>query len=135
MTQKLLTLVRQRARWRCEYCCLPQAHSIIPFEIDHILAKKHHGATAQDNLAFACFFCNSAKGPNVAGYDPQTGKLAPLFNPRRQAWSRHFRWDGPVLVGRTRIGRATIGVLAINDPDFVAIREALIADNLFPPAS
>ena len=38
----------------------------------------------------------------------------PLFNPRRQKWDRHFRWDGPLLVGRTAIGRTTIRVLQIN---------------------
>jgi hypothetical protein len=80
-----------------------------------------------------CPFCNSAKGPNIAGIDPETGKLAPLYNPRQQTWSRHFRWDGPHLIGRTRTGRATIAVLAINDPAFVAFREALIAGRLFLP--
>ena len=133
MKQALITLVRQRARERCEYCCLPQAHSAVPFEIDHIVAKKHKGPAGEENLALACFFCNSAKGPNIAGYDPDTGKLAPLFNPRRQIWTRHFRWSGPQLVGRTRIGRVTIAVLSINDPAFIALREALIADRLFPP--
>jgi 5-methylcytosine-specific restriction endonuclease McrA len=121
MNQALITLVRQRARECCETCRLPQAHSAIPFEIDHIIAKKHGGPTAEDNLALACFFCNSAKGPNIAGLDPSTRKLAPLFNPRRQTWSRHFHWSGPYLVGNTRAGRTTIAVLAINDPVFIAV--------------
>jgi hypothetical protein len=38
--------VRDRAVGRCEYCHLPQAASNIPFEIDHITARKHHGRTA-----------------------------------------------------------------------------------------
>jgi hypothetical protein len=101
--------------------------------MDHIIAKQHGGPTVDHNLALACFFCNSAKGPNIAGVDPDTGKLAPLFNPRRQRWNRHFFWDGPRLVGRTRAGRATIAVLAINDPAFVAVRQALIDGGLFPP--
>ena len=134
MKQALITLVRQRARGCCEYCRLPQAHSAIPFQIDHVIAKQHGGPTAEDNLALACFFCNSAKGPNIAGLDSATGKLAPLFNPRRQTWSRHFRWDGPRLTGRTRTGRATLAVVAINDPAFIALREALIAARLFPPS-
>ena len=57
-----------------------------------------------------------------------------LFHPRRQQWHRHFRWDGPVLVGRTQTGRATIRVLAINAPDRVEHREGLIAEGLFPPS-
>jgi HNH endonuclease len=134
MNQALVTLVWQRARECCEYCRLPQAHSIIPFEIDHVIAKKHRGPTAADNLALACFYCNSAKGPNIAGIDPETDKLAGLFNPRRQVWSRHFRWIGPRLIGRTRTGRATIAVLCLNDTAFLDLRKALIADHLFPPA-
>ena len=134
MNRDLANLVRERARGRCEYCLLPQAHSTVPFEIDHIIARKHDGPTVADNLAFACFFCNSAKGPNIAGIDPLTGKNVPLFHPRRQKWSRHFRWNGPVLVGRTQSGRATIAVLAINDPVFVDLRATLLQAGLFPPA-
>ncbi len=81
-----------------------------------------------------CHFCNSHKGPNLAGIDPATGKLVVLFNPRSQKWGRHFRWDGPHLIGRTAIGRATIVVLAMNGLVRVALRAALIADGLFPPS-
>jgi hypothetical protein len=133
MNRALVILVRQRAQRRCEYCCLPQEHSAVPFQIDHIIAKQHGGPTRAPNLALACFFCNSAKGPNIAGIDPQTGRLVPLFHPRRQKWSRHFRWEGPRLIGRTRIGRATIAVLAINDPAFVTFRHTLIDAGIFPP--
>jgi 5-methylcytosine-specific restriction endonuclease McrA len=60
MKKSLIALVQQRAAQSCEYCRLPQAHSAIPFEIDHIRAKKHSGPTNDENLALACFFCNSA---------------------------------------------------------------------------
>jgi hypothetical protein len=30
------------------------------------------------------------------------------------------------------MGRVTIQVLAINDPDFLAVREALVAEQAFP---
>jgi hypothetical protein len=132
MNQTLVTLVRQQAQGFCEYGHLPQANSAIPFEIDHVRARKHKGLTVEENLALACFFCNSAKGPNISGFDPDSGQIVPLFNPRRQTWSRHFRWAGPILVGRTRCGRATIDVLAINDPAFIALREALIDACRFP---
>src|SRR5437588_13033402 len=99
MNRTLVTLVRQRARECCEYCHLPQVLSAIPFEIDHIIAKKHRGPTAEDNLALACFYCNSAKGPNIAGLAGHSRKVVALFNPRRQNWSRHFRWNGALLVG------------------------------------
>jgi hypothetical protein len=45
---------------------------------------------------------------------------------------RAFRVDrGRALAARTVIGRVTIQVLAINDPDFLAVREALIAERAF----
>ena len=67
----------------------------------------------------------------MAGYDPATGELVPLFNPRRDGWNEHFAWDGAILVGRSAIGRATIDVLRINDPDRVEHRRLLIAAELW----
>lgn len=80
-----------------------------------------------------CFFCNTYKGPNIAGIDPVSMQVARLFHPRKDRWGRHFRWDGPLLVGLTRSGRATIAVLEINQPEFVAWREILIREGEFPP--
>jgi hypothetical protein len=73
------------------------------------------------------------KGPNIAGLDPNTGRLTRLFNPRRQRWSAHFAWDGPLLVGKTAVGRTTLYVLNMNHPDRVELRRLLIAAGLFPP--
>jgi hypothetical protein len=36
------------------------------------------------------------------------------------------------LQGKTAVGRATIAVLSINDPDAVAAREALMEEGVFP---
>lgn len=132
MDQPLTAVVWQRARSTCEYCRLPQTLSPIPFEIDHIIALKHGGATNAANLALACFYCNSFKGPNIAGIDPSTRRIVRLYHPRKDKWWRHFRWDGPVLMGRTSIGRATIAVLEINHRDAVAVRQALIEEGVFP---
>ena len=131
MDAALQRLVRQRAGGRCEYCRLPQAASGVPFEIDHIIARHHKGRTVASNLADACIYCNGYKGPNISGLDAVTGKLTPLFNPRRHKWSYHFRYEGGVLVGRTAIGRTTVEVLRINLPNLVALREVLMEDGLF----
>ena len=50
------------------------AHTLtsMPFQIDHVIARKHGGGTSDDNLAFACFYCSSHKGPNIAGLDPRS---------------------------------------------------------------
>jgi hypothetical protein len=122
-----------RAHACCEYCQLSQEQDLIPFQLDHVIAESHAGATRSDNLALACFLDNSYKGTNLAGIDPVTKRITPLFNPRRQRWKRHFRWNGPVLVGRTAAGRATIVVLRINLPHRVAQRAALIEEGVFPP--
>jgi hypothetical protein len=86
------------------------------------------------NLCLACFSCNHHKGPNVAGFNPVTGRLTRLFHPRRHRWDWHFRWDGPVLLGRTAIGRTTVHLLAINAARRVLVRRSLIAEGVFPPS-
>ena len=114
MDAALTEAVWRRAGAACEYCRLPQTAYRTNFEIDHVIARQHGGRTALTNLALSCLHCNSHKGPNIAGLDPRMPDRGPvrLFHPRRHKWDRHFRWDGPVLVGRTAIGRATVAVLA-----------------------
>jgi hypothetical protein len=129
-------LVRARAGNRCEYCRIHQDDE--PFfrlHVEHIVARQHHGSDDPDNLALACHHDNDHKGPNLSGIDPQTGRTARLFNPRRQRWQRHFRFSGPYIVGRTYCGRATVMVLALNASDRVELRSELIAAGTFPPAS
>jgi hypothetical protein len=78
-----------------------------------------------------CFFCNGRKGPNLTGRDPATGKLTRLYHPRRHKRPYHFRYQASTLIGRTAIGRTTIDVLRMNHPPLVALREILMADELF----
>jgi hypothetical protein len=106
--------------------------TVLPHVIDHVKPLKHHGATTLANLSWACALCNSYKASNVAGYDPQTGKLSRLFNPRKDDWTEHFDWNGPRLLGKTSVGRATIDVLRMNDESRVEHRGLLIrAANAF----
>ncbi len=79
-----------------------------------------------DNLGLSCFYCNSFKGSNVAGYDPLTDEITRLFHPRDDVWEEHFRWDGPFLEGQSPVGRTTVQVLRINEPLRVEHRRALI---------
>jgi hypothetical protein len=130
----LREFVRRRARDICEYCQMPHEFYRSSFQPDHIIAESHHGPTVARNLCWACFHCNLHKRTNLAGIDPKTGNRTWLFNPRRMKWTRHFRWDGLLLVGRTSVGRATIEVLKINDDDYVETRDALIAEGVFPPS-
>src|SRR5437763_10302822 len=101
MDAALEDLVRRRARFRCEYCLLPEALVSTPFQFDHIIAQSHGGATSADNLALACFHCNNFKGPNLAGMDLETRRVIRLFHPRRDVREDHFRWDCERLIGVT----------------------------------
>src|SRR5438094_10597895 len=132
MDHALAQLVRERAHGLCEYCRMPEIYDRPGFEIEHVIARQHRGPTAAGNLAWACFTCNKRKGPNLSGIDSATGRVVPLFHPRRHKWSRHFRWQGALLVGRTPTARATIAVLGINLPLRVRLRQELIDEGVFP---
>ena len=84
--ESLRAQVAARARGRCEYCHLPEGCSVLPFEVEHIIAQKHGGQTVLGNLAYACRYCNAYKGTNIAGIDPARNEVVPLFHPRRDAW-------------------------------------------------
>ncbi len=94
--------------------------------IDHIIAEKHGGATAADNLALACTLCNSRKGCDLASIDDQTGLIEPLFHPRRDRWIDHFELVGARIEPRTAVGRVTTRLLHFNDADRVQERELLV---------
>jgi hypothetical protein len=133
MERALEEAVWRRAAGRCEYCQMPQSLYHVPFQIDHIIAQKHDGPTELDNLALTCLHCNRYKGPNIAGIDTATQAISRLFHPRRDEWHAHFHWNGPVLVGRTEVGRATIAVLRMNHAIYIAVRTRLIEEGTFPP--
>jgi hypothetical protein len=109
--------VRQRANYRCEYCHSPEKICTTRFTLEHIVPKSLGGSDAPDNLALACRRCNERRYNFLAGFDPETKTVVPLFNPRQQAWSEHFIWsvNGQTIIGVTPIGRATCKRLDLND--------------------
>ncbi|QDU30179.1 HNH endonuclease [Anatilimnocola aggregata] len=117
------SLVRARAANRCEYCHLHQSDSpLAVLHVEHIIPKKHGGSDDDENLALACIDCNLHKGPNLTGFDPESGKLTALFHPRRQVWTEHFDWVGLLIVGKTAVGRTTVAVFNMNSDDQLALR-------------
>ncbi len=108
--------VRNRAENRCEYCRKPEGSSKFSHQVDHIIPRKHEGPSTLENLAWACFQCNIAKGSDVAVYDLETGDLTHLFNPRTQQWNDHFELDGVLIVGKTPTGRVTVLALNMKHP-------------------
>lgn len=127
----LRQLVAERAGYRCEYCLLHQTVSLHRHEPDHIVPRQHEGETHEGNLALACLRCNRYKGPNVGSFDPLTGALVPLFNPRKQRWEDHFRWDGATIQALSPEGRVTVKLLRLNDTDRLSERQRLMAVGLF----
>ena len=93
--------------------------------MDHVIAEQHGGQTTFENLALACAQCNRPKGPNIASIDPETKRLVPLFNPRTDEWSDHFRQEGGRIIPLTPIGRATARLLNFNHKDREEARQNL----------
>jgi hypothetical protein len=52
----------------------------------------------------------------------RAGNRCEYFHPRRQHWSRHFRWEGMTIVGSSPTGLATVHLLDMNRPLILAIR-------------
>jgi len=122
----LVRFVRARAGDICEYCHLPQILQEAAFHLDHVSPRSAEGPSDADNLALACVTCSLKKAARTQARDPRTGELVPLFHPRQDRWSDHFRWSGARLIGRTATGRATILALGMNRADVIAIRRVLI---------
>jgi len=139
---ELKQAIRERANYVCEYCHSPERLSANRFTVDHIVPKSLGGSDALDNLALAGRRCNERRYNFVAGIDPETQDVVPLFNPRQQQWAEHFVWqgDGVVIEGTTPIRRATCLRLDLNDTRYPeedsirATRRFWIQTGLHPPA-
>jgi hypothetical protein len=128
--------VRNRAIDACEYCRLPQSSQEATFHVDHIQPTAAGGMTTAGNLALACVTSSLRKAARTGARDPQSQEFVPLFHPRRERWSEHFRWTrGWRLLGQTPSGRATIVALGMNRPAIVVIRRTLAALRRFPPTT
>ena len=122
VSEQLRIIVSQADRNRCAYCQTSEANAGIPLTIDHIRPISKGGEASFENLCMACRPCNEFKATMIEAEDPLTGEIVPLFDPRSQSWTEHFRWsaDATRLEGLTAIGRSTIVALRIN-------REAVLA--------
>ena len=122
-------------RW-CGYCFSAEAIVGIALEIEHIIPESLGGLTIRENLWLACHNCNKFKGDRINGLDPITQEIIPLFNPRTQKWSDHFRWDvsGTLIVGLTPCGRVTIDILQMNNDYVVEARQFWVMGGWHPPA-
>jgi hypothetical protein len=125
ISQQLRREIRARASGCCEYCLMDEAWLVWACEVDHILSRKHGGATELSNLALSCARCNRAKGTDIGSVHPESAELVRLFNPRRDRWDEHFRIDGPRIVGLTLVGQVTVALLQFNQDERLLERALL----------
>jgi len=125
ISAELRRLVVARANGLCEYCLIAEADTFFGCAVDHIISEKHGGPTEKDNLAYACVFCNQAKGSDVGSIHWETGAFIRFFNPRIDRWGEHFVLSGIVIQPLTVIGRVTSQILEFNRADRLLERQAL----------
>ncbi|MEK7270741.1 MAG: HNH endonuclease signature motif containing protein [Planctomycetota bacterium] len=103
-----------------------QAHEpFARFHIEHVIPRQHGGKDDASNLALACYHCNLHKGPNLAGVDPLSREIVPLFHPRTDRWDEHLAVREGFIEGLTPKGRATVQVLNMNAADRLDLRYEL----------
>ena len=135
ISRQLQAKIRVQAKNRCGYCLLPQNLNPTLLEIEYIQPIADGGTDAEENLWLACRECNSHKSIKTFGFDEKSGKLIRLFNPRKQNWSRHFKFndDKTEIIGKTACGRATVEALKLNNEILVSVRRLWVEFDLFPP--
>jgi hypothetical protein len=127
VSKELQEAVQRRARGACEYCRLPEDVSVLPHQVDHIIASQHGGPDEVDNLCLCCIRCNLKKGPNIASVDPAADRVVSLYHPRRQVWREHFSFDEEGRIhGLTPEGRATVQLMDMNEPERTELRLLLM---------
>lgn len=125
LSASLRNEVARRAGYRCEYCLIREEDGGFRLQVDHIISRKHGGSSTADNLAFACILCNRHKGTDIASIHPETGEVVPLFHPRNDSWSDHFRIAGQHIEPLSSIGSVTMRLLRLNSPERLAERRLL----------
>ena len=96
---------------------------LFPHQIDHIISIKHGENSELENLAYACFVCNNAKGSDIGTILLPERKFTRLFNPRIDKWSKHFEISDGLISPKTLIAEATIKVLKLNEIDRIIERQ------------
>ena len=129
----MVAAVATRANGRCEYCGMHQSLQGATFHVEHIVPQSRGGNSDLENLAWCCPACNLHKANRIESIDPGENVNTRLFHPRQDIWPEHFEWVDMRILGKTRIGRATIALLDLNHDRRLLIRQAETLFDLFPP--
>jgi hypothetical protein len=130
---ELRRFVESRAHQLCEYCLIHERDTYLGCQVDHVISEKHGGRTEAANRAYACTFCNRAKGTDIGSLVPSTGAFTRFFNPRIDHLREHFRLRGALIEPLTPIGEVTARILAFNLAERQLEREALLQIGAYPP--
>jgi len=128
----LRRVVAARAEWICEYCLIAEEDSYFGCAVDHIISEKHQGPTEAANLAYACVFCNQAKGSDIGSIHWTSGQFIRFYNPRTDSWAEHFHLAGDQIEGITPVAEVTARILGFNSAERVLERQILQKMLRFP---
>ncbi|HEV7684334.1 MAG TPA: HNH endonuclease signature motif containing protein [Pyrinomonadaceae bacterium] len=131
ISAELRQAIADRANLLCEYCLIAESDTFYGCEVDHIISLKHGGSSELDNLAYACAFCNRAKGSDV-GSVSIAGEFTRFFNPRTDRWSEHFRLEGASIQPLTTIGEITVRIFGFNNSARLHEREEMVRFGKYP---
>jgi hypothetical protein len=126
ISEEIRRQVADRASRQCEYCLISEEDSGFHHQVDHIVSRKHGGASSLENLALACVLCNRYKGTDIASIDSETGSVSLLLNPRQDRWGDHFHCENGRIVATSPVGRVTASLLKLNTAERIAERLQLL---------
>lgn len=119
ITKDLRELVRQRAKFSCEFCGITETDCGGELTVDHFRPTTKGGSDDPDNLVYCCSRCNLYK----LDYYPASLEAPVLWNPRLEPFSMHFfSLSNGILYPLTSIGEFTLNRLRLNRPPLIASR-------------
>ena len=132
VSERLRRQVAERAYHVCEYCLIHEDDTFWGCQVDHIISRKHGGASESANLAWACACCNNTKGSDLGTLVRQPPQLLRLFHPRTDRWGGHFLLHGVRIDPVNPIGEATVKLLQLNHDSRLRERETLAETGRYP---
>ena len=132
VSERLRREIADRAYHVCEYCLVHEDDTFWGCQVDHIVSRKHGGATEPGNLAWACACCNNAKGTDLATLVGQPPGLVRLFHPRSDRWGDSFSLNGVCIDPANAVGEGTVKLLQLNHTSRLRERETLAESGRYP---
>jgi hypothetical protein len=132
VSEPLRRQVAERAYHVCEYCLIHEDDTFWGCQVDHIISRKHGGASEFSNLAWACACCNNHKGSDIATLVGEPSQLVRLFHPRSDRWADCFHLSGARIEPLDPIGIGTAKLLELDAESRVRERQSLADAGRYP---